>query len=334
MYNKPTPYKISTITVTGNINKNDLYEINLGKLYELLHTIPNYDKDSGITYVEYGKDKNETIYKGFSKKFLINRRKNTQSKRFDNQMTIIYKIVESIKISNLNTKIFKNGKIQITGVKYLEQGKIIMQIIIDIIHKIYNDNNHDIVLVKDKVTNLINKDLIANIDDIVMEKYKIELINSDYKVGFNIKRDNLYNMILLGYKMGVSYEPCIYPGVKIKFFWNINNIDHINNIDNNDGICNCPISCSRIKGTGYGIMNCKTITVSIFQSGCIIITGAQSIEQIESAYKYINNILYKNIDLIENTSVELLRTNNNEFINNKKIMIKRENITKFTLDSF
>lgn len=322
LYNKPTSYRISTITATGSININKYYEINLDKLYDLLITIPhelqNDQITSGITYIEYGKKKTQTVYKGFSKKFLINRRKNTQTKRFDNQMTVVYKMVEKNKISNLNTKIFKNGKIQITGIKYPSQGQVIIKIIVDIIHKFYSTGVCDIILIKHND----EKNIKFDINCIIINNYKIELINSDFIIGFNIKRDKLYKLILDKYKLGVSYEPCIYPGVKIKFLWNISNLD----ID--DGLCHCDIPCTHNKGTGYGSMNCKTITISVFQSGCIIITGAQNINQIESAYKYINKILYDNVSTIQNNTSGIIE-NSNCIVKSNIIMIKQDCIEKF-----
>lgn len=315
-YEKPTPYRISTITATGGILENMNYEVNLDKLYDLMITIPYDDKKtSGVTYIEYGKKKTQTIYKGFSKKYLINRRKNTKTKRFDNQMTIVYKMIDkNDKISNLNTKIFKNGKIQITGIKYQDQGREIINIIIDIIYKFYESGVNDIIIVKDNTQ--------FDIKYINENNYKIELINSDFVVGFNIKRENLYKLISNKYKLGVSYEPCIYPGVKIKFLWNILSGNF------NDGLCHCDTPCTNKKGSGYGYMNCKTITISIFQSGCIIITGAQNIEQIESAYNYIVGILYDNVNIIHNNINFLLGKDLHKKEKNT-IMIKQDNILKF-----
>ena len=43
---------------------------------------------------------------------------------------------------------------------------------------------------------------------------------------------------------------------------------------------------------------CKKITISIFQSGNIIITGARSLEQINDAYSFINKVLKKDYSLL------------------------------------
>ena len=56
------------------------------------------------------------------------------------------------------------------------------------------------------------------------------------------------------------------------------------------GKCYCDIYCNG-KGRGNGNGDCKKITISMFQSGSIIITGARNMDQINLSYKFINNIL-------------------------------------------
>ncbi len=44
------------------------------------------------------------------------------------------------------------------------------------------------------------------------------------------------------------------------------------------------------KGKGNGDKDCKKITIAIFESGSVLITGGVSFEQINSAYDYITDI--------------------------------------------
>ena len=269
-YADPTPYRISTITCTASIGA----EVDLAILYEHLNITSTPEK--GITYVEFGEKKNDTMFKGFTKKSLINRRRSKPTKRFDNQLTIVYRITD---IWMVNIKVFRNGNIQMTGVKDPDLGSQVVDILIDIVKNIYTEKNRDV---------------ISDITLLKNQKYKICLINTDFKVGFEIKRDNLFKLIVNDYKNICSYEPCIYPGVKIPYFWNSEN-------SNKDGICNCTEKCQFLKksGDGHGDCNCKKITVAVFMSGACIITGGQMKCQIEECYKFINNILYNNIDKIE-----------------------------------
>ena len=59
---------------------------------------------------------------------------------------------------------------------------------------------------------------------------------------------------------------------------------------NNNGVCNCSNICNG-KGKGNGDGDCKKITIAIFNSGKIIITGGRSEPQIVESYNYIYNLL-------------------------------------------
>ncbi len=277
----PTPYRISTITATGSIGTN----INLDILYDCLVINDSNNSNnsnsslSNLMYIEYGKKKSETIFKGQTKKSLTRRVKEPK-KRFDNQVTIVF-AMETFNCT-LNMKIFKNGNIQITGIKDVENGARSIDLLVDIINDIYKKQN---------------KSIVTDIKALKNENYKIRLINTDYKVGFVLKRDVLHRLIKTELGLICNYEPVIYPGVKIHYFYNV--------INKKKGICECPIHCGNKKsGEGDGLNSCKKITVAIFQSGCIIITGSQSIEQIKECYNYINNILFKYRPLIEKDNIK------------------------------
>lgn len=305
-YETPTPYRISTITATGYVGTS----INLDLLYKALEIdldTTNEQITEGIVYIEYGIKKTETIYKGFSKKNAINRRKEKPTKRFDNQVTIVY--VQNINniTQRLNIKTFRNGNIQITGIKSIDQGGTIIDKLIGIIRNIYDTKDKDIVDDINKLQNL---------------NFRIRLINTDYKIGFGIKRDILHKIIKNEYGLFCNYEPVIYPGVKLHYFYNK---------INKNGICNCSSKCNDSKnGGGNGNMDCKKITIAIFQSGCIIITGSQTKEQIDECYNFINKVLYENANRIEKKTLTPLLTSNNMLaIEKEKILIPKSKIINF-----
>ena len=59
------------------------------------------------------------------------------------------------------------------------------------------------------------------------------LINSDFDIGYEINREVLHREIV---DAGVysSYEPCIYPGVNAKYYWNEDYFDN-----GKPGVCMC-----------------------------------------------------------------------------------------------
>lgn len=259
----PTPCKISTITATGGVNS----LINLHIFYENV----SIGEKTGVVYIECERGKeNGNAFRGKNLMVKSNGKKKKELKRFDNQVTCIVSVNGT---NYVNVKVFKNGKIQMTGLKFVEQGKEIIDCIIDNLKKVYQNG----------FTNVV-----ASINSLMNVDYTIQLINSDFKVGMEIKRDRLNKLIQTNYSVLSSFEPCIYPGVKIQFFWNKKKAG------NHDGICDCEGFCD-----GRGTSDCKKITIAVFRSGCIIITGAQTIQQINDAYTFICNVIKKHKNDLE-----------------------------------
>lgn len=290
-------YRISTITATGSVNT----DIDLDLFYDKLDICS--DGEEGVTYVEYGKKRAETMYKGFNKKFLVNKRKvSTTTKRFENQVTIVFRKKEATFDSLLNIKVFRNGNVQITGIKYIQQGHDMISKIVDILKTSYTSECK----------------VVGSIDDLKNTNYNICLINSDFRIGFSIKRELLYKVYCSNYDNDCSYEPCIYPGVKIQYFYNSIN-------PHKDGSCHCANSCIIGKGCGSKDGQCKKITIAVFQSGCVIITGAQNHDQINETYKFICSVLHKHRSCIEKANV-VLDDDVPVKPPNKVVMINRKNI--------
>ena len=163
---------------------------------------------------------------------------------------------------------------------------------------------------KEKVNNkVLEKILYKNNKIIQISKYNITLINSDFYVGFKLDRTKVHDFILNECNLFCDFDPCIYQGVLVKFYWN-----NIKNIQN--GVCNCSIPCNG-KGSGNGNGECKKITISIFQSGYIIITGKTNRKEINYIYDYIIKLFNDNINKLE--QIILLNKNIDK--------IKRRNIS-------
>ena len=233
--------RISTITAVGHLFTNN---IDLNIIYE------HVDIDNVFRYVKYFKKD-----KGIDPKKAKNK-KNKPKKDFFNQMTL--HIYDGIKKNDgkVNLKIFNNGRVQMTGLIKPEQGGSVIQ------------------LLHDKLVNLDGISLVES------SEYKIDiaLINSDFNYGQLINRDRLYEYVLdLG--LFVTYESCIYPGVKIGYYYKR---------DNPTGICDCEIPCN---GKGDGINTCRRVTIAAFHSGNVIITGGRTFDQLEKSYIFIRKTL-------------------------------------------
>ena len=246
--------RISTMTIISAIDSN----IDLNNLYE------KFNISDKIRYIEYGKNpiKGEIIRK------IKKPRKKKEKKYFYNQLTLH---VFSDKI--VNTKIFNNGRIQMTGIKSYDQGEKVVEIFLNELYSLSVEKKESIV---DNLNPKINK-------------YEVALINSDFDIGFKINREVLHRIIVsLNYYS--SFEPSIYPGVNIKYYFNENN--------NNDGVCNCMNECNGKGKDGC----CKKITIAVFNSGKIIITGGQSYLHLTTAYHFIYNLINEKKQLLINNN--------------------------------
>ena len=289
---EPSELRISTMTAVCNIN----VIINLSILYEniKLNLDPSpFNKENQVLSCQFS---NFPI-KGLSstKKKRV---KNTVKKNcFQNQATLIINLQEERRI---NLKIFRNGKVQMTGLKSQEEGTQACNILIKLILDMKS-------VLPDLVIDYYNpENKIPFISDL-----KIVLINSDYSAGFKMKRDKLHE-ILFNKNIYVSYEPDIYPGVNAKFYWNKSK-------KNNDGICNCKSECTG-KGDGNGDGKCKKITIATFQSGNVIITGARDFSQTKDAYNFINSVFSENFNEIVR-SVDTIKDDKKKKYNTIKVPI-------------
>ena len=185
------------------------------------------------------------------------------SKVFYNQSTLIIWSESSKKVVNL--KLFKNGSIQMSGCKNIDDCINVLNILSNKLNTTYA------VMENNKV---IEKPFIIDNKNINITDFKIILINSNFKIPFLIKREVLYN-ILIEKNINCRYEPCIHACVNIKFSENI------------------PTEK-------------KPVSIFVFQSGNIIITGAKTIDVIPKAYDYIKNILNENLTKIIKKDLDIL----------------------------
>ena len=64
------------------------------------------------------------------------------------------------------------------------------------------------------------------------------LINSNFSCNYIINRNKLFDILKFKYNLHALYDPCSYPGIQCKFYYNENK-----KIQN--GICECEQRCDR-----------------------------------------------------------------------------------------
>lgn len=239
----PNDVNISTMTLTCSfpIKFNVL---NIAKYTELRH--------DGIMSVTYG-TKNDSKTNRSLLKTNKTKCKKKSKKNFQNQISIYVSVKGKIK-KPVNVKIFKNGSIQMTGCKNIDNA-------IEVIEKILNEFKIIKGIVRYEKHKVIDKPFVNNVSKLRMSNVrnlKVDMINSNFVMPFKIDRQKLYHLFLSqGYNC--LYDPLKHACVNVRY-------EH----------------------------NEKSISIFVFEKGSIIITGAKNCEQILDAYNFINKYLLLN----------------------------------------
>lgn len=247
--------RVSTMVITAHWGT----PIQLDSLFDSLRTviIPIWYPEEGILKFEHN---NMVI--GSSHKDIFTNRKIT-SKSFFNQSTIVLRRKTEDGWKEVNVKLFANGGIQMTGVT---SEPFAYRAIEWLLHQFQS----------------LPQLPFQNPPSI--QRFSVQLINTDYALNKFINQDALHKLLINEYNLFSMLEKTIYQGVNTKFFYNKRNPGV--------GICQCKNFCKG-QGAGDGEGECKRITMSIFRTGRIIITGARQMEQIEAAYDFLNSVLDK-----------------------------------------
>jgi hypothetical protein len=274
--------RISTMTQIGHLSSS----IQLDFLYEYLPV------KGCIRYLEYGDKPGKGTRakpKKVSKKSVHPEKPTKRKKYFYNQVTI-----HLFHTKIINVKIFNNGSVQMTGLKDENQGYETIQRLLSEIgdipetqrRQIFSENHHFPDFYKKSHKDEPNlSTLYSFAPEPKLVRTQMVMINSDFDIGYPIDREVLHRSIVDSGHYS-SFEPVIYPGVNIKYYHNPRK--------QQTGVCNCECMCD---GKGkHGC--CKKITVAVFKSGKIIITGGQSIAQINTAYDFITDFIRTREDTI------------------------------------
>lgn len=257
-----SPIRISTMVTTCHVGT----QINLDALFEQVPIMEYWRLNDGILEMEY-----QGKLKGISWKNIMQKPEKKKKTFFFNQATLVIRQeVAPLQWKEINVKLFRNGGIQMTGVRSEEMCWNAIRWLVA------------------HVTEKCSKKIFEGEPNI--HKMQIQLVNTDFSIGAKIKRDSLYKVLSEQYNLTVSYEPSIYQGVKTKYFYNKQKPASCP-----PGICPCDKLC---KGTSDGerLGECKKITISPFQTGQVIITGARTMDQINEAYEFMKNLFETHAD--------------------------------------
>ena len=263
---KPTSLRISTKVITANMSTT----MNAKHLFDNIAQVlvPLWWPGEGILKMEH--DKNII---GYASRDAFSKR-GVSEKTFFNQSTIVLRKATNsthTQFKEVNVKLFGNGGIQMTGIPAEEFAKETLQWMLDELCKVQSTEQ----IFAEKPT---------------LQKFKVQLINSDYQVAYPINRTMLHTILSRNYGLFSTFESTIYQGVNTKYYYNDQHPDKTR-----PGICLCTKRC-RGQGSGSGPGECKRITMSVFQTGKIIVTGGRYLFQLEEAYNFLNTVLQRHAE--------------------------------------
>lgn len=190
---------------------------------------------------------------GVSKKDIMSYRCKQKS-AFYNCFVIILRMKHENLWKEFHVKVFNTGKLEIPGIQ--------------------NEETFQMILCE------VIRTLQPHVDTPLVYKPDSEetvLINSNFNCGFFINRDALYDILKNKYNIQAIYDPCSYPGIQCKFYYNPE-----------QGVqTGCQLSVES-RETAKDI---KEVSFMIFRTGSVLIVGKCDENVLTIIYEFLKNIL-------------------------------------------
>ena len=282
------PYATPTNGVIKKQMKfNSITQEELDEVHTNLKTVNHYE-DQVMTSINNpsGRIKFKDIRKvsiGISKKDIMSYRSKKKS-AFYNCFVMILRIRIQDLFKEFHIKVFNTGKMEIPGIQNETIFEIVLNNIISTLQP-YMDKPIGFELKSDTV-----------------------LINSNFNCGFYINRETLYDILKTRYNIQCIYDPCSYPGIQCKFYYN-----PALEVQTGSQI-------SEEEKTTY--KNIVTVSFMIFRTGSILIVGMCDENVLHIIYEFLKVMLEKEFQQINQKII----TPENTVVKNKKKKIRKKNI--------
>lgn len=239
---------------------------------------------------------------GLSKKDIMNCRGKVKN-AFYNCFAIILRFKFQEAFREIHVKVFNTGKLEIPGILNAELFDIVKRMIVEIIQP-----NVDTPL------DFIETDCEENV-----------LINSNFNCGYYINRDLLHSILRSEkYCIESAYDPCSYPGVKCKFYFN-------NELGFDDKLQNGQIlqEDRSMKMHELGDNRKYTeVSFMIFRTGSCLIVGNCTERILKFVFEFIKGILAAEYSTISVVSEETANKNKKAKLRKKTVMVTTEYFTE------
>ena len=221
---------------------------------------------------------------GISKKDIMSYRCKKKS-AFYNCFVLILRIKMDQVYKEFHAKIFNTGKLEIPGIQTDEAFKRTLEVIIEILQPHFSEKLE------------YQKDATETV-----------LINSNFNCGYYINRETLFDILKYKYNIQSIYDPCSYPGIQCKFYYNP------------DVGIQTGSQISEENKAKY--KNIHEVSFMIFRTGSVLIVGKCDENVLLIIYEFLKNLLST-----EYTKIGQKRTKDELLINkDKKKKIRKKQI--------
>jgi len=246
------------------------------------HVITNINNPTGrIKFKDIRK-----ISIGVSKKDLLSYRCKKKS-AFYNCFVLILRMKVDQTFKEFHVKVFNTGKLEIPGIQNETTFQLILQLVVKILQP----------YVSEKM-------------EFKEDSEETVLINSNFNCGFFINREIMNDILKNKYNIQCIYDPCSYPGIQCKFYYN-------EDIDIQNGCIISEENKSKYK-------NVKEVSFMIFRTGSVLIVGKCDENVLLVIYEFLKNILVTEYKTIAQQNVPV--SDSNYLNKDKKKKIRRKNI--------
>ena len=227
---------------------------------------------------------------GISKKDILTYR-SKKKQAFYNCFVMIIRIKIEQVFKEFHIKVFNTGKLEIPGV---QNDTIFETVLIHIITTLQP-------FIEEEVT-------YKKVSDTV-------LINSNFNCGFYINREVLYDILKYKYNIHAIYDPCSYPGIQCKFYYN-------NDVDVQTGIQISQENKDKYK-------KITEVSFMIFRTGSVLIVGMCDDDVLFQIYRFLKTLLKEEFTQI----CQKIITSEMTAEKNKKKKIRRKTIQITTTET-
>lgn len=269
------------------------------ELYYEEHVMSHIDNPNGR--IKFKDIRKVTI--GISKKDIMSYR-SKKKQAFYNCFVMIIRLKIDGLFREFHIKVFNTGKMEIPGVQNDAMFELVLKNIIEILQP-YTE-----------------KKLEYN------KKSDTVLINSNFNCGFYIDRERLYDILKYKYNIQAIYDPCSYPGIQSKFYYN-------SELGIQTGIQTGATAKASAKAKAKDALNgiytdikdadnLTEVSFMVFRTGSVLIVGMCEENVLVEIYEFLKTLLKTEFSEIYQGLIDMESHNN---IKNKKKKIRKKLIT-------